>query len=161
MFGIAKDSKSLPIGAQRTRGKFWSLPEDQCGVCAENASFNPNLSEPANMFTVLAISTAGLPPAEPLEPPSFPIFTPYVTSCGHIYCYHCIAERMIWAVDEAGNGQNWECIRCGADVKRAERFSVEVFEGDPNSECEFSSDLDMITDMSGSMGSYSESALSE
>lgn len=161
IFGIVKDLKSLPTGAQRTRGKFWSLPEDQCGICAENASFNPNLSEPANMFTVLANSPTGLPSADPLEPPAYPIFTPYVTSCGHVYCYHCIAERMLWAVDEAGNGQSWECIRCGADVKRAERLSIKVFESDPDSECEFSSDLEMITDMSGSLGSYSESVLSE
>jgi len=79
---------------------------------------------------------------------------------------------MIQAADGEDAGQGWECLRCGEEVLRSERYSVQLpqqgqfddeFEGNisGSSEYEFSSDLDMYTDMSGSMGSYSGSTLSE
>ncbi|KAJ6515746.1 Pex12 amino terminal region-domain-containing protein [Mycena sanguinolenta] len=158
------------------RGKYWSLPQDQCAICAENASFSLNLSEPTNAFTTLAApslthtapenTTAG----SDTEPPLYPIHTPYVASCGDVYCYHCIAERMMRAADEE-DGQKWECLRCGQRVESADRLVAEV--GSAGSELsgsdyDFSSDLD-VTDLSGSMvsmgsvsiGSYSESGRSE
>ena len=96
---------------------------------------------------------------------AYPIHIPYITSCRHIYCYHCLAERMIQAADGEDDDSGWECLRCGEEVQRCDRYSVEVQENDEldvsGSEYEFSSDLDMYTDMSGSMGSYTESALSE
>lgn len=66
------------------------------------------------------------------------------------------------SADEDGEG--WECLRCGERVKGAERFVAEMGSerSGSGSEYEFSSDMDMdVTDMSGSMGSYSESGLSD
>jgi peroxin-2 len=150
------------------RGKFWSLSEDQCAICAENAQFNLNISEPTNLFTSLAasssIDTSG---HTEMEPPAHPFHNPYQTSCGHIYCYHCIAERVMRTVDEADDDSGWECLRCGEQVKEAHRYIIEIIESERSeserseSDYEFSSDLDMRTDLSGSMGSYSESGFSE
>ncbi|KAJ6539487.1 Pex12 amino terminal region-domain-containing protein [Mycena capillaripes] len=161
------DAKSGP-----TRGKYWSLPRDQCAICAENASFSLNLAEPTNAFTTLtapSLSHAASPesttPGTDTEPPLHPIHTPYVASCGDVYCYHCIAERIIRAADE-DDDQKWECLRCGQRVESAERLVVEVDSGGSEvsgSDYDFSSDMD-VTDLSGSMvsmGSYSESGLSE
>lgn len=89
------------------------------------------------------------------EVPPFPIYTPYITSCGHVYCYHCIAERMMRTADE-GLDSGWQCLRCAESVKSADRLEAESSipaHSDTMSDYEFSSDLD-VTDMSGSASSY-------
>ena len=158
-------SDSRPIKTvglvQQRRGKFWALPNDQCAICAENAIFTLNLSEPTNMFTNESVD---LNPSDPTSDtdPKYPIYTPYQTSCGHIYCYHCIAERIMHTAHESDDDQHWMCLRCGEKVTEAHRYTVEISESEMGgSEYEFSSDLDLGTDLSGSMGSYSESGLSE
>lgn len=101
-------------------GKFASLPENSCAICAEDSG------GPADV--PLSHSTPS-PPAHSsqqpsYEPPQYPINTPYTTSCGHTYCYYCLTTRMMQAVemDEAG----WECLRCGDVVKGAKRDEAEV-----------------------------------
>ncbi|KAJ7498773.1 Pex12 amino terminal region-domain-containing protein [Mycena latifolia] len=156
------------------RGKYWSLPRDQCAICAENASFSLNLADPANAFTSLAAPSAAAAsspesttPGSDAEPPPHPIHTPYLASCGDIYCYACIAERMMRAADE-DEEQKWECLRCGQRVESADRLVVEVESVGSEvsgSDYDFSSDMD-ATDMSSSMASmgsytYSQSELSE
>lgn len=65
-------------------------------------------------------------------------------------------------VDDIDEGSTWECLRCGEEVKEAHRYTVEFVESElSESDYEFSSDLDIGTDLSGSMGSYSESGFSE
>ncbi|KAJ7044485.1 Pex12 amino terminal region-domain-containing protein [Mycena alexandri] len=163
----SNDQKSDPV-----RGKYWSLPRDQCAICAENASFSLNLAEPTNAFTALtgpssahASAPENTTPGSDAEPPLHPINTPYLASCGDVYCYHCLAERMMRAADD-DEGQKWECLRCGRRVESADRLVVEIDSGGSEvsgSDYDFSSDMD-VTDMSGSilsMGTYSESGLSE
>jgi len=164
-----KSSESRLIKAvgsvQQRRGKFWALSDDQCAICAENATFSLHLSEPTNLFTNLAVDSVGANSSDPTsytDDPKHPICTPYQTSCGHIYCYHCIAERIMRTADEFDDDQRWACLRCGEKVTEAHRYTVEISESEMGgSEYEFSSDLDLGTDLSGSMGSYSESGLSE
>ncbi|KAF8974447.1 Pex12 amino terminal region-domain-containing protein [Flammula alnicola] len=140
------------LSTTQKRGKFWALPQDQCAICAENAQFSLNVSEPTNLFTSSSAT----------DPPAHPIYNPYQTSCGHIYCYHCVAERIIRTAEEADDELGWECLRCGEEVKEAHRYTVDIIESElSESDYEFSSDLDIGTDLSGSMGSYSESAFSE
>ncbi|TFK43407.1 Pex12 amino terminal region-domain-containing protein [Crucibulum laeve] len=152
---------------KQKRGPYWTLSEDECAICAENASFSLNVTEPANAFTSLANSTPSASGSTPssTEPPTYPIYNPYITSCGHLYCYHCVAERMLRTADEADDESGWVCLRCSEEVKGAGRYVVEISESEVSgSDYDFSSDLDMdATDMSGSMsmGSYSESLLSE
>ncbi|KAF7301792.1 hypothetical protein MIND_00744900 [Mycena indigotica] len=141
-----------------TRGKYWSLPQDQCAICAENASFNLNLADPTNALTSLTTSVG---PSEDGEPPLYPIYTPYVASCGDVFCYHCIAERIMRAADEE-DGQKWECLRCGQPVESADRLIVEPTGSDHElSDYDFSSDITDLSSSMVSMGSYSESVLSE
>ncbi|KJA30163.1 hypothetical protein HYPSUDRAFT_32263 [Hypholoma sublateritium FD-334 SS-4] len=148
------------FGSQK-RSKFGALAEDQCPICFENAQFNLNISEPTNLFTALAVNLTPEESSE-AEPPSHPIYNPYQTSCGHIYCYHCIAERVMRIADEGDDESGWECLRCGEEVKEAHRYTVDIIEHERSeSDYEFSSDIDMGTDLSGSMGSYSESGFSE
>ncbi|KAJ3517981.1 hypothetical protein NLJ89_g156 [Agrocybe chaxingu] len=157
-------SEKAAAKAPQKRGKYYSLSENQCAICIENAMFNLNVSEQSNVFAVLAensnTSTAGGP--SDLDPPAHPICNPYQASCGHIYCYHCVAERIMRAADDAEDDLGWECLRCGEEVKEAHRYTVDITESEVSeSDYEFSSDLDLGTDLSGSMGSYSESGFSE
>lgn len=166
-FNKISDSKLIQtVGSvQQRRGKFWTLPDDQCAICAENATFNFDLSEPANLFTNVAVESLDLDPSDQssyTDDPKYPIYIPYQTSCGHIYCYSCIAERIMRTADESDDDQHWACLRCREKVTEAHRYTVEISESERGgSEYEFSSDLDLGTDLSGSIGSYSESGLSE
>lgn len=156
--GFAKTLKGTSSTSQK-RGKFWSLPVDQCAICAENASFNLNISEPANIFTTLAPSSTAQ--GSELEPPAYPINIPYIASCGDIYCYGCIAERLMRTADDLDKESGWECLRCCEGVMSAERYQVDVPEAETESDYAISSDIDLdATDMSGSIGSYSGSGLS-
>ncbi|PBL02362.1 hypothetical protein ARMGADRAFT_1005756 [Armillaria gallica] len=161
--GKRSDPSSTAPRISQAFGKYHSLPEDQCAICAENASFNLNMADSANAFTAITVSQSNSDVASSgsqTEPPAYPLYTPYITSCGHVYCYHCIAERMMRAVDDAED-EGWECLRCTEVVRGAERFAVEVDEVS-GSDYDFSSDFDIdATDLSGSIGSYSESGLSD
>jgi len=152
---VSSGDKTDAGSAAQQRGKYWALSEDQCAICAENASYNLNFADPTNALTSFTASASNVPSghddADTNEPPTYPITTPYITSCGHIYCYYCIAERMLRVADD-GDGLGWECLRCSQAVKDADRLEMEVEES-----VDFSSDYD-LSEMSGSLGSYTGSA---
>ncbi|KAF9008941.1 Pex12 amino terminal region-domain-containing protein [Cyathus striatus] len=156
--GANMPAKPKPTVSQK-RGRYWSLPEDQCAICFDSASFNLDMSQPNNMFTSLATPNAS---SSENDIPAHQIYTPYIASCGHIYCYSCVAERMLNMAEE-DDGSSWECLRCSQPVMGASRYVAETNESEGSgSDYEFSSDMDMdVTDLSGSVGSYSESGLSE
>ncbi len=108
------------------RGKFAHLPEDECAICYESATATTlDIAGPTHELVVDIQPqwTSALRPATRKgEPPAHPLTTPYRTSCGHIYCYTCVAERMLRTADEGGGP--WECPRCGMLVLGAERFHV-------------------------------------
>lgn len=150
------------LSSVKRRGKFWSLPVDQCAICAENASFSFNVSESAGMFTTLAPHASFAAEDPEREPPAYPINIPYIASCGDSYCYTCLTERLMRIAHDVGEEHGWECLRCTEEVTSANRYEVEITGLESGSDYEFSSDIDLdTTDISGSMGSYSESGLSD
>lgn len=156
LFPIPPHDNDEPAPAE-TRGPYWNLPEVQCAICAENASYNLNFADSSNALTVLssvALNLAPDPDPESNEPAQFPITIPYITTCGHVYCYYCIADRML-RVAEDGDGEvpGWECLRCTQVVKDAGRVEIEVEEG---SAAELNSSEFDFSEMSGSVTSYSE-----
>lgn len=169
MAGLSSQEASK-ISKPVRKGKYWALSSDQCAICAENASMNLNLRESvdAMAFTSNLTNTEEQDNSEANEDaPAYPINTPYMTSCGHIYCYYCITERMMSTSDERSGigtrGTQWECLRCCEGVSGADRVEVEVRYADSSEEMDFdfgSEDLD-FTDVSGSIGTYSESGMSE
>lgn len=68
-------------------------------------------------------------------PPRFHITTAYETSCGHVYCYFCLAGRMIGVEVDDDNqddakgegGRGWECLRCTSTVKGCRRVEEKLF----------------------------------
>ncbi|KAJ8590868.1 hypothetical protein M405DRAFT_895709 [Rhizopogon salebrosus TDB-379] len=112
------------------RGKYYALPPEQCAICAENSSMDVNLGDAAG---ALASYTPAFPTSsnngsddndieEDGEPP-YPITTPYLASCGHTYCYVCLAERMLRDADDGSRG--WTCLRCAEEVRSADRYMLE------------------------------------
>jgi len=95
-----------------SKGKHAFLAEDQCAICAEDA--------------------ATLLPALPSTHNTYPLNTPYVTSCGHTYCYTCVADRMLRAGDEGE--EYWECLRCDGHAKYIHRLEERNEEGTGTSE---------------------------
>ncbi|KAI0347523.1 hypothetical protein BDW22DRAFT_1387859 [Trametopsis cervina] len=174
---LSGDSKT----SHTRKGKYWTLPLDQCAICYEDAAVNLNLADSANALTSLANPTysaasSSLAPPEATtgaddEPPQHPLHTPYMTNCGHAYCYVCIAGRMIRTADDASGsgpgGTRWECLRCGEEVADVERVEAEVrevesdYSGSDQMSFDYGSEDVDYTDMSGSIGDYSEAGESE
>ncbi|KAJ1308493.1 hypothetical protein OPQ81_004197 [Rhizoctonia solani] len=116
MLGLNKDKVSNPDTERR--GPYWSLPSSQCAICTEEAATTvvhmiaPDASE---RNQELSASEKWMPEAAPTHP----LNTPYITSCGHAYCYVCVADRVLRAADDGGGP--WECLRCTAPVLRIHR----------------------------------------
>ncbi|THV08402.1 hypothetical protein K435DRAFT_708163 [Dendrothele bispora CBS 962.96] len=124
-------SKSTSSSKAKSRGKYHSLPDNLCAICAENASLSlNNIASAANAANIFTHTTSQEGAGEDSDGvPAYPIYTPYITSCGHIYCYHCIADRMLRTADESGeNDEGWECLRCAEIVTSADRYLVEFNE---------------------------------
>lgn len=136
------------------RPKYWSLPRDQCAICVENASFNLNLSHSSSSQALLTPQWQ-LPSITSdqshSEPTQHPVNVPYIASCGDIFCYHCITERILHASEDGDS--RWECLRCGKPITSAERLSIDVEEVG-SSDYDFTDEELQSTDLSGSMGSY-------
>ena len=73
-----------------------ALPVHICAICHENNS---------------AAATPG-------THTSTVIHNPYITDCGHVYCYYCIKTKMM--IDD-----EWCCLRCGKKVDAIAR-NIEV-----------------------------------
>jgi peroxin-2 len=131
ILGVPREELHEPLQDQKKKhGKYWSLPLDQCAICAEAASFTLYVSEARNTF-----ASASPPATSPstsafsqphsahtgTEAPACPLYIPYRASCGDVYCYHCLVECMLSAADD---GEVWECLRCGERVRSADRFVI-------------------------------------
>ncbi|KAF8607723.1 hypothetical protein BDV93DRAFT_467252, partial [Ceratobasidium sp. AG-I] len=91
------------------RGLYWSLPPSECAVCAEEAE--PTISHMiAPDASEHALEISASEKWMPDTTPNHPLSTPYITSCGHAYCYVCVADRMLRTADDTGGP--WECLRC-------------------------------------------------
>jgi hypothetical protein len=90
----APTSRFLQAGPLKTK-RYLNLPLDECAICHERTG--KTLSQGA----------------DGLVGRRHPIQTPYVTSCGHRFCYFCASEQILRAADE---DSYWECLRCSCPV---------------------------------------------
>jgi len=157
------------------RGKYWTLPPDQCAICASNASYNISnitgggaaISPSYRITGVQNEQTHELGEDEDEDAmPSYPITTPYITSCGHVYCYFCLSEKMIRAAKDSADGGGggggdeasmWECLRCGESVRSCERLvGADKSESGSVSDLEVDGRSDRISDIGDIDAEYSE-----
>lgn len=83
------------------------LPETICAICYENSSAE-----------VVVAGTAGGTNIGLEEDNT--VHNPYVTNCGHVYCYWCVTSKMRIYEDE------WGCLRCGERVTSVSRWVEKV-----------------------------------
>ena len=79
------------------------LPEQTCAICYQNQ--NPE----AEILGATALNNTA------------DIVNPYETTCGHLYCYVCIATAL-----EAEEGDGWSCLRCSSLVHRCQPWNGDV-----------------------------------
>ncbi|QRW02091.1 peroxisomal biogenesis factor 2 [Ceratobasidium sp. AG-Ba] len=117
LLGLPPVPTSPQMAKSTRQGPYYSLSSSECAICTEDAAptashiIAPDSSE----------RTQDIQAAEkwiPEAAPTHPLNTPYITSCGHVYCYVCVADRMLRAADD---GDMWECLRCLTPVVRIHR----------------------------------------
>lgn len=90
--------RMLLPAALMSANELSALPAHICAICHENNTA-ASTTTPGN-----ATSTV--------------IHNPYITNCGHVYCYYCVKTKMM--IDD-----EWCCLRCGKKVDAIARH-VEV-----------------------------------
>jgi peroxin-2 len=146
---LSKDS--VQETRRQSQGPFFALSPDQCAICAEDAKYNFN-SSAADMFRADATPASDQLEAESHDfasdgPPKYPITIPYRASCGDIYCYCCITERLVRGVDDGEYG--WLCLRCGETVKDCKRLSAIADDDESSSRTSFSLSDDDLSSFDG------------
>lgn len=124
-FSAASSSAQVPGSAETKRGTFFSLSSDQCAICAQNASYDLAVisSDPSGFISYAAEpSSSADESSTTTEPPQYPITAPYKASCGHVYCYFCLSERLLRAIDDGDEG--WDCLRCTALIRSCNRVNA-------------------------------------
>lgn len=150
-------------GSAIRKGKFFDLPSDQCAICADKASTSL-VSHISNGDYTNVVSpavpdvTVGTTVQE-AQPPSYPITTPYAASCGHLYCYFCLSEALLRAVDDGE--QSWTCLRCSDDVRSCERTHALCVDGSVHTSDGWASDEGGLTSFESDLSFDSESELLE
>ncbi|KAG0325097.1 peroxisome assembly protein (Peroxin-2) [Dissophora globulifera] len=90
--------RMLLPAALMSSNELAALPAHICAICHENNN--------APLSSGTATSTV--------------VHNPYITNCGHVYCYYCIKTKMM--IDD-----EWCCLRCGMKVEAIARY-VDVAE---------------------------------
>lgn len=152
LFPSSRPSPKISAPQVKEKGRFFSLSDDQCAICAENSSsfVSGGTTDPFNTYVESAIyanaqtaktSEEVEADTEDEEVPRFPITVPYSASCGHIYCYLCLTERLIRAIDDGDEG--WECLRCKELVRSCERAQASFDDDSGRASDEWNSDDDL------------------
>ena len=97
------------------QGPYYRLPETDCAICAEDASMDLS-----SLTDINSLRPSTRTASDTKQTITHPIHTPYRASCGHVYCYICIGDRLLRAADEGE--QYWECLRCEEQVYQATRW---------------------------------------
>lgn len=84
---------------------YTKLPLSQCAVCHEQEDYLTRMS------------------GAKTKAPTYTITNPYVTNCGHIYCYVCLAGR--FNAIENGNEDAEACPRCRQKLVWFKEFGTE------------------------------------
>ena len=101
----SKESKEKQFnGAQQ--GPFFNLPVSQCAICHQN-----------HEAAMSHMQTKGMASS------SFLVTNPCITSCGHLYCYVCLAAK--FNAMENSDSESALCPRCGATLEWFRLYGVE------------------------------------
>lgn len=103
LFGKSKNSLEVQSGNGRFVTAYTNLPVSECAICHDNNN--------------QAAATGGR-----IFPSSGPVTNPYISNCGHVYCYVCIATRFNMI---RMNNEDLPCLRCGQRLEWFEEFGAD------------------------------------
>jgi peroxin-2 len=103
----------------KASGELGFLPERTCAICYRDQ--NPTTASEAD---IMASSAGG---GGVVGSAATDITNPYeATSCGCIYCFTCLAQRI---ANEEGEG--WTCLRCGQTITECRPWNGDIIEEQP------------------------------
>ncbi|EMD69488.1 hypothetical protein GGP41_001350 [Bipolaris sorokiniana] len=103
----------------KTSGELGFLPERTCAICYRDQ--NPTTATESD---IMASSAGG---GGVVGSAATDITNPYEsTSCGCIYCFACLAQRI---ANEEGEG--WTCLRCGENITACRPWNGDIIEEQP------------------------------
>lgn len=120
--GLGTSSEAERARVATRKGKYSNLPLDQCAICADKAMVNVVLRSGSTDYAITTSSVELVTEEtthEEIDPPKYPLTTPYTASCGHLYCYFCLSEVLLHAMDDGEEG--WSCLRCLETVRSCDR----------------------------------------
>lgn len=160
----ATDEKKEVKEAQLPIAKYANLDVSECAICHENNREQKRESTPSqeNISSVLQEPSEQHVSATPSGNILHPIISPYITSCGHVYSYLCLLEKLedysssmnlsffqtnpVEVIENEGfedNGDYWRCLRCNKAVlwcspyiEQHEDFQLEEYNSESESEAE-------------------------
>lgn len=98
---------------EQSGGELGFLPERTCAICYQDQ--NPANASDGDVATISATSSGVVGSA------STDVTNPYEVTCGCVYCFVCVAQRL-----EAEDGEDWVCLRCGELVKECRAWGGDV-----------------------------------
>ncbi|KAK4627231.1 Peroxisomal biogenesis factor 2 [Fulvia fulva] len=99
------------------KGELSFLPERTCAICYQDQNPTGGQSEQDIISSSAAAANSGITGSAMTD-----ITNPYqAESCGCIYCFVCLAQRI-----EAEEGEGWVCLRCGEIVKECRPWHGDV-----------------------------------
>ncbi|EME46828.1 hypothetical protein DOTSEDRAFT_78963 [Dothistroma septosporum NZE10] len=99
------------------RGELSFLPERTCAICYQDQNPTSGQSEQDIITSSAAAANSGITGSAMTD-----ITNPYqAESCGCIYCFVCLAQRI-----EAEEGEGWVCLRCGEIIKECRPWHGDV-----------------------------------
>ncbi|KAG7665928.1 PEX2 [[Candida] subhashii] len=139
------------MGHAPTITPYTNLPIHECAICHDNN--NQASSTGARTF-----------------PSAGPVTNPYITNCGHIYCYVCIAARFNMI---SKGGEDLPCLRCGqrlewfqeldSDEQAIDKDAITIAneqEEDEVDEVDFDDNESIVSDDDGNLTPYDPGHLS-
>lgn len=103
LFGKSKNSLEVQSGNGPFVTAYTSLPVSECAICHDNN--NQAAATGSRTF-----------------PSAGPVTNAYITNCGHVYCYVCIATRFNMITM---NNEDLPCLRCGQRLEWFEEFGAD------------------------------------
>ncbi|KAL6452275.1 PEX2 Peroxisomal biogenesis factor 2 [Candida maltosa Xu316] len=100
LLGKSGNAFEVQSGNQPVLTPYTNLPASECAICHDTN--NQAAASGGRVF-----------------PSAGPVTNPYITNCGHIYCYVCISTRFNMI---KMNNEDLPCLRCGQRLEWFEEF---------------------------------------
>ena len=145
IFHINKYTKKTMIDGSNNIHCF--LPQACCAICYKKSSENLHNGEDVSIEDNL-------------------ITNPYITNCGHLYCYYCIINKLddynelnggVLVDKVSDDGTHWNCLRCGMPVLFCKPYDGDCQQFIPRVSSTMMDDNELESSDDGEVSNFNES----